>query len=101
MTILPKLRTKYGEGIGVELFVQAPDLSENEATFLSTDADAADTTFTVENGNTFTANEYILFGSFGAATTSSIKTVTGIAKASVKTVNGIAIASVKSINGIT
>jgi len=66
MTILPRLRTKFGEPIGVELFIQAPDLSENEATFLSTDADAGVTTLTVESGNKFAASEYLLIGNFGA-----------------------------------
>jgi len=65
--ILPKIRLNAGgEQIGVELFVHAPDLHENEATFLSTDADAGATTLTVESGNKFAANEYLLIGSFGA-----------------------------------
>ncbi len=73
MTLLPKLRTRFGEGIGVELFIHSPDLSENEATFLSTDASASDTTLTVESGNKFSANEYLLIGNFGAENAEIVK----------------------------
>jgi len=73
MTLLPKLRTKFGEGIGTELFIHSPDLSENEATFLSTDADAGVTTLTVESGNKFAADEYLLLGNFGAENAEIVK----------------------------
>lgn len=64
MILLPKLRTKTGENIGVEVFVSHPDL-ETEFTFLSANASASASTFTVENGLKFAANEYLVVGRFG------------------------------------
>lgn len=65
MTTLPKIRTKYGEIIGVELFIQFPDISQNEKTFLSADEAAAQTTLSVISGRNFSANEYVLVGNLG------------------------------------
>lgn len=59
MTTLPKIRVKYGENIGVELYIQPPDLNENKATFLNTDSPLGSGTFTVENGSKFAVDEYI------------------------------------------
>lgn len=59
MTILPKIRTRYGEGVGVEIFVSPPDLSENEQTFITTDAAASASSYTVESGLMFAVGEYI------------------------------------------
>ena len=65
MTTLPKLRTLFGENIGVTLFITPPDLGENERTFIATDAAAGVTSFTVDNGNKFAANEYAVVGAVG------------------------------------
>ena len=65
MTLLPRLKTKYGESIGVELFIQFPDISENEKTFLSVDEASAQTTLSVISGRNFAANEYVLIGNVG------------------------------------
>ena len=65
MTLLPRLKTKYGESIGVELFIQFPDISENEKTFLSADEASAQTTLSVISGRNFAANEYVLIGNIG------------------------------------
>ena len=51
--LLPKIRTKYGEGIGIELFIQFPDISENEKTFLSADEAVGQTTLSVISGRIF------------------------------------------------
>lgn len=66
MTILPKIRTRFGENIGVEVFIQPPDLAENEKTFISTDASASASSFTVEDGLKFSAGEYVVVGNVGA-----------------------------------
>lgn len=65
MQLLPRIRTKFGENIGVEVFISPPDL-ETESTFLSTDASASDSTLTIDNGLKFAANEYLVLGRFGA-----------------------------------
>lgn len=71
---LPQFRVKSGTGIGNELFIQFPDISENEKSFF--DADEA------------------------AAASSAIKTVLGLAEASVKTKLGLVNASIKTFNGL-
>ena len=73
MTILPKIRVKFGEGVGVEVFIQPPDLNENETTFVSTDAASGVTSFTVEDGLKFAANEYLVVGNVGAEKTEIVK----------------------------
>lgn len=65
MTILPKVRTVFGEPIGVEIFIQPPNLAESEHTFLSTDYTSG-TSWTVENSNKFATGEYVLIGNIGA-----------------------------------
>lgn len=59
MTTLPKIRAKYGENIGVELYIQPPDLNENKSTFINTDSSLGASSFTVENGSKFAVDEYI------------------------------------------
>lgn len=66
MTILPKIRTRYGEGIGVEIFVSPPDLNDNEETFISTDASAAAGSFSIDSGLMFAIGEFIIVGQVGA-----------------------------------
>ena len=65
MQILPKLRTKQGEGVGVELLINSPDLSENSRTFLAVDASASASSFTVDNGLVFSSNQYAVVGAIG------------------------------------
>jgi len=64
MILLPRLRTHFGENIGVEIFVSHPDL-ETESTFIVTDVAAGVTTFTVDNGLKFATSEYLVAGRFG------------------------------------
>ena len=66
MQILPKIRTRQGEGIGVEIFVQPPDLSENESTYISTDASSGASSYSVDSGLEFAVGEYITIGSIGS-----------------------------------
>lgn len=69
MQILPRIRTRYGEGIGVEVFVSPPDLNENETAFISTDATAGASSYSVDNGLAFAVGEYVavLPGGIGAS----------------------------------
>lgn len=65
---IPRLKTKYGEGIGIELFIQFPDISEYQETFLSGDEAIGQTTLSVVSGKNFTANDYVLIGNVGDET---------------------------------
>lgn len=49
------------------------------------------------NGN----YKYSIYATYTAGSSSSIKSINGLAKASIKSINGLAIASVKSFNGLT
>ena len=61
MNVLPKIRIKYGENIGVEVFSQPPDLDGNN-TFLNSDYSAGATSLAVDNGIKFTNGNYIIVG---------------------------------------
>jgi len=65
MTIIPKLRCKFGENLGVELYIYQPDL-DSEFTFLNTDYASGVASFSVDNGLKFSASDYLIFGSVGA-----------------------------------
>lgn len=84
MTILPKIRTKFGEGVGVEILVSPPDLSDNNQTFLTTDYAAGVSSLAVDNGNKFSANEYIVVGRIGGEKTEIVK-ISAVAAASLTT----------------
>ena len=64
MQLLPRIRTKWGETVGAEVFISHPDL-ETESTFIVTDVSASVSAFTVDNGLKFSANEYLVVGRFG------------------------------------
>lgn len=72
MTNLPKLRTKYGEGVGIELFIQFPDLSNNEKTFLDADEASGQTALSA-NGTNFAVGQYIVIGNPGSEKTEIVK----------------------------
>ncbi len=72
MTNLPKIRTKYGEGIGVELFIEFPDLSNNEQSFFDADEAAGQTTLSA-NGTNFAVDQYVVLGNPGAEKTEIVK----------------------------
>lgn len=59
MSLLPKIRAQYGEGIGVELFFAFPDVSNEEKTYLEADTLAGATSFSASGVN-FAANQYIV-----------------------------------------
>ncbi len=64
MTLLPTIRAKYGEGIGVELFFAFPDITDNEKTYLDADSTAGITSLSADGVN-FAANQYIVIGQPG------------------------------------
>ena len=65
MTILPKIRIKRGDAPGTQVFIQLPDISKNEKTFLSADEAAGQTTLSAESGTNFSANKYVVIGTPG------------------------------------
>ena len=77
--ILPRIRTKFGESIGVEILISPPDLEDNNQTFLTTDYTAAVSSLSVDNGNKFAANEYIVIGQIGGEKTEIVKISTAAA----------------------
>ena len=72
MTNLPKLRTQYGQGVGIEIFFQFPDLRLNEKTFLDADSAAGATTLTA-NGLNFSTGQYIVIGNPGSEKTEIVR----------------------------
>lgn len=72
MTILPKLRCKYGEPVGIELFFQFPDIASNEKTYLDADAASGSGSITA-NGTNFAVGTYVIIGNPGNEHTEIIK----------------------------
>ncbi len=73
MNILPKIRTRFGENIGVEVFITPPLLKDNNETFISTDAVSGAASFAVDNGLKFSTSQYILVGAMGAQKSEILK----------------------------
>lgn len=63
--MIPRFKIKYGEQIGIELFFKAPEIQDNEKTFLSADEASGQTTLSVISGRNFSANDYVVIGNFG------------------------------------
>ena len=72
MTNLPKFKVRYGENIGVELFIQFPDISANEKSFFDADEAVGQTTLSA-GGTNFSANDYVVLGQPGAEKTEIVK----------------------------
>lgn len=62
---LPKMRARYGEGIGVELLFTFPTLQGDPISYLDADSAASASTLTA-NGTDLSANQYILVGQAGS-----------------------------------
>lgn len=73
MIKLPIIKTKYGEGIGAELFFQVPDLQSYPKTFLSGDEASGQTTLSVDNGTGFSTNDWVILGQIGHETTEIVQ----------------------------
>lgn len=82
MTIAPKIRTRFGENIGVELLIFPPYLEDNNTTFLTTDYAAGVTSLAVDNGNKFAINDYVVIGQIGGEKTEIVK-ISGVSATSV------------------
>lgn len=64
MSLLPKLRAKYGEGIGVELLIMFPELYDNQRAYLGADAAAGAGSLTADGVN-FAVGQFIVIGQPG------------------------------------
>ena len=92
MSLLPKLRTKYGANIGVEIFIQFPSLDGNEKSFFDADEAAAQTTLSA-NGTNFSTDQYIVLGQEGAEKTEIVKTHTSTTPTSTTITTGATVFS--------
>ncbi len=63
-TPLPKMRARYGENIGVELFFTFPALQDDPLTYLDADSAVGASSLTA-NGNDFSTNLYAIIGQPG------------------------------------
>jgi hypothetical protein len=71
-TKLPTLRTKWGEGIGVELYFAFPEIQDEQRTFLDADCAAGASSISA-NGVNFSASQYIVIGQPGALKTEIVQ----------------------------
>lgn len=79
MIMKPKLKTRTGESIGVELFIQFPDVQSSKYTYLSADEAAGQTELSVESGLGFTVGEYVMLGHQGSEKTETVRLHTSTA----------------------
>ena len=75
---LPRLKVKYGESVGVEVFIPFSDLQSVKKTFLSDDMSAG-TTASVDSGAEFSANDYGVIGFVGAEKSEIVKVSSAVA----------------------
>lgn len=68
MSLLPSLRVKYGEVVGVEVFVEFPEIDDNEKTYFDAD-EAASQTVLSSNGTNFSSGQYVVLGRQGVEKT--------------------------------
>lgn len=97
MSNIPKLRTQYGEGIGVELFFQFPYVDPDPSTYLEADT-AAGATVLSANALDFAANNYFILGQSGNEKTEILQ-ISGTPTAT--TINLVAAASFAHNRGDT
>lgn len=70
--INPKLRVKFGEPIGAEIFFAFPEIYDNEKTYLEADV-VAGTGSISANGVNFAVDQYVVIGRPGSEKTEIIK----------------------------
>lgn len=75
MSLLPRIRTQYGEDIGVEVFFAFPEITDEEKSYFDADAVAGSTSLTA-SGINFTAGQYIVLGNPGTEKTEIVQ-ITG------------------------
>jgi len=69
---IPKIRTKYGEAVGVELFFAFPEIQDEQRTYLDADV-AAGASALVADGINFADTQYIVIGNPGNIKTEIVK----------------------------
>lgn len=79
--LLPTLRTKYGEGIGVELFFAFPELQDNQDTYLDADSAIGATSLSADGVN-FAIGQWIVVGQPGNEKTEIVQIHTSTAPTS-------------------
>lgn len=72
MTILPRLRTTFGEDIGVEVFFGFPEIQKEAKTYLDADSAIGATSLTA-NGVDFSNNQYVVIGNPGSEKTEIVQ----------------------------
>jgi len=72
--MIPKIKTQYGENIGIEILVSHPEISQNNKTFINTDSSSGASSFAVDNGLKFSIAQYILVGNITAEKTELLRT---------------------------
>jgi len=72
MKILPKLRIKYGEAVGNDIYVEFPDLRDYPASYLEADSLSGSGTLSA-NGLDFSISQYIVIGTPGTPKCELIK----------------------------
>lgn len=75
------MRTKYGEGIGVELLFAFPELQDNQKSYLDTDSAAGDTVLNA-NGTDFATGQYVVVAQPGNEKTEIVQIHTSTAPTS-------------------
>jgi len=83
MIILPKIKCRSGENLGVEILIHIPNL-EGNFTFLNTDYAAGVSSFDVDNGSKFATDDYFVIGNIQSQKTEIIK-VSTVAATSIAT----------------
>ncbi len=72
MNLLPKIRTRYGTSIGVEIFCSFPDLTDDQRSFLNADV-ASGASSISSDGINFSVGQYIVIGQPGNIGTEIIR----------------------------
>lgn len=65
MSLLPKIRAKYGEGIGVELLFTFPELYDDQISYLSADCVSGASSLSADGIN-FSISQFIVIGQPGS-----------------------------------
>lgn len=81
MQLLPKIRARYGEGIGVELFFEYPENQDDEKTYFDADAAAGASSLSA-NGTNFSVGQWICLGQPGNEKTEIVQIHTATAPTS-------------------
>lgn len=88
----PKLKTRVGETVGVELFIPCPEIQSFKKTYLSADESVGQSELSVESGVGFSVGEYSVVGNIGAEKTEIVRIHTStVPTATAITLNAISV----------